>query len=359
MRAALFGYFSHNPYLLLYKKALERQGLVVHLESKKLSLGKLLKRDNRACDVIHLNWIESAYTPSKKLVENRYLKALRGTLRLASFSAALLLAKMFKKTIVYTVHNLNTQDQQEFWPFAILRRMAHRIVFSLSDRILVHNHYAREVLETDYNRKKGVIVIPHGNYIGYYPNQISRLEARRQLGFPGDAFIYLSLGRIRPYKGIEDLISAFEKLKCPVGRLLIVGKNSAGYESELLNLVRGNSAIKLIPRFVPDEDIQLYINACDICVLPYKDITTSGSAILALSFGRPVIVPAITCFPEFITPETGILYDPSDPNALVSALQQARLQSWSESEVLDYAHQFDWDKLGPQLANLYQVQPDR
>ena len=42
-------------------------------------------------------------------------------------------------------------------------------------------------------------------------------------------------------------------------------------------------------------------------------------------------------------------------NALVSALHQAGQQSWSESRTLDYAHQFDWDKLGTQLADLYRI----
>ncbi len=96
------------------------------------------------------------------------------------------------------------------------------------------------------------------------------------------------------------------------------------------------------------------LNTLDICVFPYKDITTSSAAVLALSFGRPVIAPAITSFPELVTAETGILYEPSQPDALLAALQQARQRSWSEAEILDYVHQFDWDKLGPHLVALYQ-----
>ena len=110
----------------------------------------------------------------------------------------------------------------------------------------------------------------------------------------------------------------------------------------------------MLPEFVPNEAIQLYMNACNVCVLPYKNATTSGAAMLALSFGRPIVAPDIGPFPELITQATGILYDPSQPNALLLALQQARQQTWSEAEIFDYIHQFDWDKLGPQLASLYQ-----
>ena len=95
------------------------------------------------------------------------------------------------------------------------------------------------------------------------------------------------------------------------------------------------------------------LNACDFFVLPYKDITTSGAAALALSFGRPIIAPSIASFPEVVTSKSGILYDPSQPKALTRALQKARDRSYSESEIFWYAHQFDWDKLGPKLAALY------
>ncbi len=360
MRVTLFGYLNFNPYLFLYKKALERQGFIVHLK-RKFGL-KWLVTKGKSCDAIHLHWIETAYRPPiwsarfglfSKLINHPYAKPLRSNLRLANFFAALLLAKLQGKTIVYTVHNLSSHDVNESWSFVIRRRIAHHIVLSLSDHIHAHNHYTRKTLKSVYNRKFGVIVVPLGNYISYYPNQTSRLEARRQLNLPADAFVYLFMGRIRPYKGVEELIDAFKKLKLSKDQLLIVGRVPDDYQERIASLSRNNPAIKLVPEFVPDEAVQLYMNACDICVLPYKNITTSSAAVLALSFGRPVIAPALTSFPELITPETGILYDPTEPNALVSALQQARQQSWSESKIFDYVRQFDWDKLGSQLANLY------
>ena len=72
-------------------------------------------------------------------------------------------------------------------------------------------------------QKRGVVVVPHGNYIERYPNHISRQEALQQLDLPGGEFVYLFLGLLRPYKGVEDLIDAFNKLAPPTGRLLIVG----------------------------------------------------------------------------------------------------------------------------------------
>lgn len=363
MRVVFFAHvaISLNPYILLYKEALERQGISVSLE-RKFSL-KWLLGQGKSCDAIHLHWIEATYRPGSwstrssllnKLANNRLALFLRGVLRLANFSTALFLAKLQGKTFVYTVHNIKPNFAQSK-SFILLNRIAQRLVLSLANRIHAHSHYVRETLANDYGKKEGVIVVPHGSYVGYYPNQMSRPQAREQLGLSDGAFVYLFLGLLRPYKGLEDLIDAFEELGSSSDQLLLVGRAlSDSYKDDLVNLCQNRPGVRLIPEFVPDEDIQLYMNACDICVLPYKDMTTSGAAALALSFGRPIIAPAITSFPELVIPQAGLLYDPSRPEALSLALQQAKQRSWSEAQVFDYVHQFDWDELGPRLASLYE-----
>jgi beta-1,4-mannosyltransferase len=363
IRAVVFGYFRSNPYLSLYKESLERQGINVQLEDN-FGLKWMITR-GRFCDVVHLHWIETAYAPSEwntrsglveKLINHHLPEPLRRAFRLTSFTVALCLAKLQRKTIIYTVHNLEPHDKK-LW-LLILHQIAHRVVLSLADHIHAHNHYTRKVLEDVYHRKVGIIVVPHGNYVGYYPDHISKSDARKQLGLPNNVFVYLFFGLIRPYKGTEELIDAFGKLQMPASQLLIVGKvKQPSYP--ILDLGQNSPAIKLVPEYVPDENIQIYMKACDVCVFPYKNVTTSGAAMLALSFGRPVIAPAIASFPELVTPGIGILYDPSQPNALTLALQQARQRAWSESDILDYACQFDWDKLGSQLADLCRMERDR
>jgi beta-1,4-mannosyltransferase len=368
MRVALFARVNPdlNPYILLYKEALVRQGTAVDLE-RELGLRWLLARGS-ICDAIHLHWIEGAYkVPAgrsryrlvNRLMDNRIAAPLRGALRLASLTLAVAVAKLQGKPFVYTAHNL-TANSEESRAFTFLNRTAHRIVLSMADCVHVHNHYTRRALEADYGRSRGVKVIPHGNYIGRYPNQITRREARQQLGLPDDAFIYLFLGLIRPYKGVEELIDAFKQLEGAGCRLLVVGHApDARYGDRIASLGNGHPAIRVVPQFVADESVQLYMNACNACVFPYQHTTTSGALMLALSFGRPSIVPAIASFPELITPQVGVLYDPSEPDALVSALQRARARSWSEAAILDYAHQFDWERLGPQLVSLYQREQRR
>lgn len=369
MRVTIFTAFNTalNPYIILFKEALEGQGVIVRFE-RNFNLHWLLFR-GKSCDCIHLHWIKHSYSPPKnndksklltKLIEIRLVRILLDLLCLIDFALAFLFAKLAGKIIVFTVHDLYEFGEKSFRGKLQLET-ARNIVFRFSDAIHAHNHFTRKLVETRYKRKTGISVIPHGNYIGYYENQVSRSEARSRLKLPDDSFVYLFLGLLRPYKGLEDLISAFKKLESSKVRLLVAGRvfGVDNYEAELKELVRVDPRIRLVPEFIVDEEIQLYLNACDMFVLPYKDITTSGAAALALSFGRPIIAPAIASFPEVVTPESGILYDPSNLSGLALALQEAGARTWSESKIFKYAHQLDWDKLGPQLITLYRVSQEK
>ena len=151
------------------------------------------------------------------------------------------------------------------------------------------------------------------------------------------------------------MIKAFRKFEQPQARLIIAGKifDLRNYEKKLKALSDFDLRIKLVAEFIPDDDIQIYLNACDYFVLPYKDITTSGAALLALSFGRPIIAPSIASFPEVVNSVTGILYNPLRKNALNFVMRIAVNKKFSETAIFSYADKFNWDKLSAELVTLY------
>ena len=53
--------------------------------------------------------------------------------------------------------------------------------------------------------------------------------------------------------------------------------------------------------------MQVFFNATDVAVLPYTKITTSGSLMLALSFGKQVISVNKGVIPEIVTEDIGII----------------------------------------------------
>ena len=70
-----------------------------------------------------------------------------------------------------------------------------------------------------------VAVIPHGNYLGLFtPTCATRDELRGAMAIPGDAYVFLAFGQVRPYKRLPDLVTAFTALRGDDVRLLIVGK---------------------------------------------------------------------------------------------------------------------------------------
>ena len=75
---------------------------------------------------------------------------------------------------------------------------------------------------------------------------------------------------------------------------------------------------------VPDEDVQVFFRAADAVAMPYVDITTSGAVMLAMSFGLPVVAPALGCIIEAVPVGAGFLYDPDEPNGLRDAILRVR-----------------------------------
>ena len=116
MRVNIFTDFnaSLNPYILLFKEALENQGLAVKIEYN-LNLFWLVFK-SKSCDCIHLHWIKYQYSPSKnnekskllnKLIEIRIVRIIFDLFSLVDFVLSLLLAKAAGKIIVFTVHDLH------------------------------------------------------------------------------------------------------------------------------------------------------------------------------------------------------------------------------------------------------------
>jgi beta-1,4-mannosyltransferase len=200
-------------------------------------------------------------------------------------------------------------------------------------------------------------VIPHGNYIHIYENVIDKMQARKQLRLNTEDIVYLYFGQIRPYKGTLELIDTFRKLDAPRTELLIAG---SPYNNEIvediLKRCNKNENIKTILKFIPDDEIQIYMNASDIVALPYKDILTSGAVMLAMSFGKPIIAPLIGCIPDVLDNEGGLLYNPSDDNGLLEAMRHALDADLIKmgKHNLELAKQLQWDDIAKRTYKIYQ-----
>lgn len=345
-RVVIVSRVRRNPYAALLCQGLRQPGLGLEPSlSDQFSLGWVW-RQRRRVEVIHLHWLELLFI---------YPQLWRSLKRWFSVMAGLLLARLWSVCLVYTVHNVWQHEGKR----AGLVWLGNRVVFLLAQAVHVHDHETAEVLARRWGRRRGVYVIPHGNYVSAYPQTCSRAEARAQLGLAPQAFVYLFLGRVRPYKGIEELVAAFRGLAEDDAVLLIAGE---AQEPEYAEQVRREAAtdgrIRLALGHVADDALQVYFRACDVCVLPYRHVTTSGAGILALSFGVPLVAPRLGCFVELVgqSGERGLLYDPAAPEGLREALQAARRADLAAMGVAArrYAEELSWEAIAQEHAAMYQ-----
>ena len=138
-------------------------------------------------------------------------------------------------------------------------------------------------------------VVPHGHYRGAYPDTIAPDAARATLGVPADARVAAFVGLVRPYKNVPHLVRTVRALggsAGPVALLLGGAPLTPALADEVRAAADGDPRIRIELAHVPDDRLQYYFRAADLVVLPFTNITNSGSAVLALSFDRPVLVPA-------------------------------------------------------------------
>ncbi|MDH7489589.1 MAG: glycosyltransferase [Anaerolineae bacterium] len=342
LRVVLVSTVTMNPYVELLRRALDDiPG--VRAESARNLTPAWAWRHRRHVDVIHLHWVElQIASPSRG-------RALKKFVRLV---AAVALARLEGITFVYTVHNLAHHEGRH----ARLNRWANRCVFALADAVHVHDEGVAMQLATLYGRRRGVYVVPHGNYIGAYPVSGTREEARQRLGLLPHHKVFLFLGQIRPYKGVEQLIAAFRRLEGEDYILLIAGNpQDADYAARVAAAAQGDSRIHLRLGYVPDEELHRYLLAADVDVLPYREVTTSGAALLAFSFGLPIVAPRIGCFPALVEGNRGVLYEADDPRGLAEALSRAATldRDAARRETLAYAESLGWDRLACQHLDAY------
>ena len=299
--------------------------------------------------VLHLHWLHSF------LIRTTYLKSLINS---NIFLLQILIIKILGIKIIWTIHNLKNHDNG----FLGLERFYTSLIANLCDSIIVHGGSIKDrVVEAlKLKNPQKVRVIPHGNYINCYENKINLQQAKQSLNLDINKTTFLFLGLIRPYKGVPELIDAFETINRDNYRLIIAGKiwgEDRNFYHQIIQKTSNKSKITLIPEFIPNDRLQLYFNACDVVVFPYKNILTSGAVLLAMSFGKACIAPKIGCIPDTLDDIGSFLYNPKDRDGLANSLQLAidnksRLDRMGKHN-FQLAEQLGWDKIAQMTLKVY------
>lgn len=231
-------------------------------------------------DVTHVHWPESVF--------NHTLP--EAWITTESLLVALGRARARGAKVLWTVHNLRAHERRH--PVAEARFRDR--YFELLDGIVTLSEAGREAAVATYPRLAALPswVVPHPHYRGRYPDTMSRAQARQSLGVSNDTRVLLNFGRVFEYKNLPALFAAVKQQSAQDWLVIVAGRpRSAELAAQLEREARVDPRIRLDFEFIGDESVQRYFRAADVVVLPYREILNSGTALLALSFDRPVLLP--------------------------------------------------------------------
>jgi glycosyltransferase involved in cell wall biosynthesis len=229
------GYERRELFYPLSARMFRRSRLRIPLKAAEHVPG-MIALGRRRPDVLHLQWLAAPEL-------DRYLLRPR-------------------VPAVFTAHDLlprRTAGKRSLW----------RTLLARFDRVVVHSDQGREVMA---DLGLDAVVIPHP----VFPSDPPRSD---------DGHTLLSLGTIRPYKGLGDAIAAAKRI--PGARLLVAGdpiEPVNGYREQAGELAEWRLG------YLPQREMERALGEATVALFPYRpELDQSGALLQALGAGVPAI----------------------------------------------------------------------
>ncbi len=222
--------------------------------------------------VVHYHWLE--------------FQNLRGIVVLLIKLLPLLLFALLGGAIVWTMHNSEPHGRR----FRRSNKALRRLFARLSRAVLVHSAAGREIavatLGIDAAR---VRVIAHPRYpVTALPKEQAYAQLKDMLPAWNGEPLLLMFGFIAPYKGIEALLPLFTESECA---LLVAGKPKDEALAARLRSATDTHKLHLLDRYITTEEEAVLFSACAAALFNFTEIVSSGSMVLAASYGTTIIAP--------------------------------------------------------------------
>ena len=297
----------------------------------------LRKARRERFDIVHLEWF--SLSPADAFFIRRLVK--RGICPVAG------------------VHDILPFDQKRFDLYF------YRRIYARCSRIFVQaqaNVARFQALFPELHDK--VSLIPHGHFLDFAA-PLPADTARTRLGIPKDRTVFLFFGQIKKVKGLDVLLTAFGQLCRRRDNLFLVVAGSVWkddfsvYQELIDRFGLDSSVLRTDIRFIPEDELSVYYSACNVCVLPYRDVYQSGVLQLVYAYGKPAVATAIPSFEEFVSEgESGFLCAPGDAESLSRAMERAadRKDSWAAMGARGrekVRKALSWDRIGARVTGLY------
>ncbi len=214
------------------------------------------------------------------------------------------------RPVVLTAHDLLPREPRPG------QARAQRRLYDRVAALITHSEYGRaQLVQTLALDPEKVHVVRHGAF--EHLTELAEEPLPEPLRSGHDAVV-LFFGLLRPYKGLEVLLEAWQGI--PRGELWIAGRP----RMPLAPLqARAPASVRFVPRFVSDGELAALFRHADLVVLPYsrtERFDQSGVLATALAFGKPIVLTDVGSFGEVAAIGAALLVPPDDPIALRGAI---------------------------------------
>lgn len=299
----------------------------LYYDSRCSAVDRLIREKGIAFDLIHAHFV----WPSAEI--GRHLKERYGV------------------PVVVTAHGYDAYELpffNEIWGKRV------RSVLNAADVIITVSRKNEECI-----RRLGVTqpvhVIPNGFRSDlFYPRDQG--ECRRVLGLPVDRKILLTVGNLVEVKGHRYLVEAMGRVVKEREDVLCVIVGSGPLKGKLERQIRDlglEGHVRLVGGR-PHEEIPLWMNACDVFVLPSLRESFGIVQVEAMACGKPVVATRNGGSEEIIlSEETGHLVEPAHSNNLVENINMALEAKWNRVLIAESVACYTWDAVGTKISSLY------
>ena len=291
-------------------------------------LGKFFRYRFMGGRIIHFNFVGGYYSDPHLWLT---------FIKIALFLFAIFVMKLIGLKLVWTIHN--TLPHEEFYPW--LTRPVRTLFYRSCHEVIVHGTRQRVYTESLFGPHPRMHIIPLGNVVRekYLKDSLkfpSRQEARVRLQITDQTFLFLSFGRIRPYKRLEFLIEAFSEhtRNFQDSVLYLVGHPvTKKYQQQLLQACRQSPSIRHHFEYVSDEMLSDYLVAADTICITNEMYGMTENMYWGMYYGRPIIGGNNGCIGEIIEEYgLGIVYESGSKQSLTCTLCKMR-----ETSKADYS----------------------
>ena len=279
-----------NPYVHQLHTALRQAGVEVVPFAWRVAL-------TGRYDLFHVHWAEilvKGHDPVRTAAR-RVLTALL-VLRLS----------VTRTPVVRTLHNVRPHEPVRGLPGLLLAALGRR-----------ESWWIRLNGTTPVPDADRTTTIPHGHYRDWFAGAQSTSPVPGRLVLPG---------LVRAYKGYDEIVDALQLLGSEVSLHLVGAVQDKQLEDRLREAASRDPRLIVTLRHVDDAELAIAVQEAQLVVLPYRDLQNSGAALLALSVGRPVLLPrspAAQALADEVGRDWVSLAGAGDPQSLASAISEA------------------------------------